>query len=120
MRLAIFFLIAPFLATSTTASAASFDCTKAKSLVEQKICTDPLLGRLDETLAVNYRSMLDSDFGNTQKSLRDEQEKWLAGRNRCKTTECLVQDYRKRIDDTCAYGVVSGVHPECTMSEDIH
>src|ERR1035441_10939093 len=38
--------------------AASFDCTKARSKVEKAICADPELSKLDDQLAVVYKSAL--------------------------------------------------------------
>jgi uncharacterized protein len=110
-----------FLALVATQSAwaASFDCVKASTSVEKLICSDQLLGRLDETLAKNYQGMLYADFGGSKSSLRKSQMMWLAERHKCKNRDCLVDMYRNRIDKTCDYGVVSGVHPVCTMSEDV-
>ena len=106
-------------AFSLHAQAASFDCHKAGTLVEKTICADPLLSKLDEVLAQNFRNMLTVDLGTTKQALRAEQNKWLAARNRCTDTKCLVSTYRTRIDETCEYGVVSGTHPECSTSDSI-
>jgi uncharacterized protein len=103
----------------SSAMAASFDCSKASTWVEKSICADPLLGKLDEALARNYQGMLASVGGHAKKEFKKEQLKWLARRNQCTSTVCLTEIYRKRVDETCDYGVVSGVHPECSMSEDI-
>jgi uncharacterized protein len=99
--------------------AASFDCTKATTFVEKTICSEPLLSKLDDALAENYIGMYYSNFGGTQKSLKTEQLKWLSSRNKCTDSKCLVKSYQKRIDETCDYGVVSGLHPICSMAEDI-
>ena len=99
-----------------SAQAASFDCTKARSLVEQRICSDPRLGKLDETLAVNFRSLMASNAIDWKKDLRAGQARWLASRNRCQTTPCIAQAYRKRIAETCEYGVVPDVQLECPAS----
>ncbi|WP_168224696.1 lysozyme inhibitor LprI family protein [Rhodoferax aquaticus] len=101
------------------AVAASFDCSKASTYVERTICTDAQLERLDVALAENYKGMLASDFGGSRKLLQEEQLRWLTQRNQCKTAKCLIDAYRKRVDETCDYGVVTGVHPVCTPSEDI-
>ncbi len=103
----------------TQATAASFDCRKATSFVEKTICSEPLLSKLDEALASNYRRMLESDFGGTKQSLRAEQLRWLATRNSCSDAKCILEAYRKRVNETCDYGVVTGVHPICTSAEDI-
>jgi uncharacterized protein YecT (DUF1311 family) len=101
------------------AATASFDCDKARTYVEKTVCADPLLGRLDEALARNYDAMLAADLGATRQSLRNEQFRWLATRNQCGSTQCLVDVYRARVDETCDYGVASGVHPDCMPSEDV-
>lgn len=99
--------------------AASFDCNKAASFVEKAICSEPLLSKLDDALAQNYTAMLSADLGAPSGSLRKEQLAWLAVRNRCKDVKCLVDAYRVRVDETCDYGVVSGVHPGCTPAADV-
>lgn len=104
---------------ASQAIAASFDCSKASTYAEKEICADSLLQRLDVALAQNYKGMLASDFGGSKKALREEQLRWISQRNKCTSTKCLIDAYRKRLDETCDYGVVTGVHPECTLSEDI-
>src|ERR1035437_8429080 len=95
---------------SSSAFAVSFDCAKASTFAEKTICSDPLLGKLDDALSRNYNAMLGDDFGGSVKDLRNEQREWIANRNKCTTRECLVATYRERVDETCDYGVVSGVH----------
>lgn len=112
-------LLLVFVLFSLPTFAVSFDCSKASTFVEKQICTDPLLGKLDDALSKNYKGMLASNFGGSKKSLKEEQLKWLSSRNKCTNVKCLIDAYRKRVDETCEYGVVSGVHPECTPSEDI-
>lgn len=114
-----FFIACALAVCTSTASSVSFDCAKASSFSEKAVCTDALLGRLDDALAENFQSMLASDLGGSKSGLRAEQKKWLVERERCTTVKCLIDMYRKRVDATCEYGVVSGVHPVCTMSEDI-
>lgn len=109
-----------FLVANGTALAASFNCANAHSAVEKMVCADPLLNKLDETLADNYFGMMHSDFGGSPKALKAEQRRWVAARNQCKTKQCLVNAYRKRVDETCGYGVITGLHPICKMSEEVH
>ena len=104
---------------SSSAFAVSFDCAKASTFVEKTICSDPLLGKLDDALSSNYKAMLGADFGGPVENLRNDQRKWIANRNKCTTRECLVATYRERVDETCEYGVVSGVHPDCVHADDI-
>jgi uncharacterized protein len=117
-RVRLTLAIALLLVTSTS-FATSFDCTRARTQVEKLICADLFLGRLDEALALNYGAMLTVDVGRSAQSLRAEQLGWLSRRNRCKDVQCLVQAYSLRIDETCEYGVASGVHPTCSLAENI-
>lgn len=120
MRRKKFVLIALSLLTiSTTALSASYPCAKTTTAIEKQICADSLLNKLDEALSINYKGMQDSNFGGSHKALKAEQNRWIASRNQCKTKQCLVSMYRKRIDETCDYGVISGLHPICQMSDEI-
>jgi hypothetical protein len=71
---------------SMPAAAASFDCSKARTEVEQIICSDKVLSRLDEqmTEAYNRASANAPDKGQ----LKKEQKKWLKRRN----DECWYND----------------------------
>jgi len=98
----------------------SFDCTKASTSIEKSICSDPLLGQLDGALSENYKHMLASNIGDgARNELRATQRKWISERNACTNNQCVVDAYRKRIDEVCEYPVISGVHPVCTASDDI-
>lgn len=114
-------LLAALLIVSPLAHATSFDCKKASTFVEKAICASPLLGKLDDALTNNYRQMMASDLGDgpDNKSLKKEQRAWIARRNKCTTEQCLIDLYRKRVDDVCDSGVVSGLHPTCVQSSDI-
>jgi uncharacterized protein len=100
------------------AGAVSFDCSKASTSVEKTICSDPLLGKLDDALAQNYKYMMARDIGGdgAKKDLRDTQKAWIATRNKCSTKACLVDTYKQRVDEICIY---PGVHPMCSSSEDV-
>ena len=41
-----------------SAHAASYDCTRADTAAEIAVCSNPSLNRMDEELAVEYRSLL--------------------------------------------------------------
>jgi uncharacterized protein YecT (DUF1311 family) len=98
----------------------SFDCAKATTSVEKSICSNTLLGKLDVALSENYKQMLMADLGKGgQANVKAEQRQWIQARNKCQDVKCLEQSYRKRVDETCEYGVVSGTHPICSMSDDI-
>jgi uncharacterized protein len=111
---------ASLVATCSFAQTASFDCTKALSFAEKTVCSNPVLGKLDTALAVNYQRMLASNIGNgASKDLRLTQKRWLTERNQCKTAQCLENAYRKRVDEVCEYPVISGIHAICIASDDI-
>ncbi|MFM0052517.1 lysozyme inhibitor LprI family protein [Caballeronia grimmiae] len=114
-------LLVALLVVTPLAHATSFDCHKASTLVEKRICSSPLLGKLDDALADDYRGMLATDLGDgpDNKSLNKEQRAWIAQRNKCATEKCLVDLYRKRVDDVCDAPVVRGVHAACVQSSDV-
>lgn len=110
----VFFLAVP------TAHAVSFDCAKATTFVEKEICGNSLLGKFDDALSENYKYMLASNIGDgARKNLRATQKKWLSERNKCTNNICLVDAYKKRVDEICDYPVISGAYPMCTSSDDI-
>ena len=98
----------------------SFDCVKASTFAENAICTDLLLGKLDGALSDNYKSMLALNIGEVARSdLKTTQREWLAERNKCTSNACLVDAYRKRVDEICEQTVISGMIGNCTDSIDI-
>lgn len=91
IRLTIAALLA---AAPIAASAASFDCAKASTLVENAICANPELSRRDEALASLYQAALKQD-----PAIRADQLNWLRERNRCIDERCLINAYDRRIDE---------------------
>ncbi|QCP54734.1 DUF1311 domain-containing protein [Trinickia violacea] len=78
------------------ASAAGFDCSKAKSPTEQRICADPLLTKMDRELSDAYESVLKTTDANG--AWKADQLAWLDERNRCGTDNgCLRQQYSERL-----------------------
>lgn len=112
-------LILAALVVSPLAHATSFDCKKASTFVEKTICASPLLGKLDDALKENYDAMLATDLGDGGASLKKEQRAWIGQRNKCTTEQCLVDLYRKRVDDVCEAPAVTGMHASCVQSIDI-
>ena len=112
----VFFVVAMLFSYSVFA--VSFDCSNAATFVERTICSDDELGRMDDALTENYIGMMHSDFGGSVEELKREKIRWIKQRNQCKTRQCIVDAYKKRLDETCDYGVISGVHPICTLSDD--
>jgi uncharacterized protein YecT (DUF1311 family) len=62
------------------ASAASFDCAKARTKVEKLICKDPQLSRQDEDLAKAYGEALKAWDGKTAAYVKLSQRGWVASR----------------------------------------
>lgn len=93
MSLRIGFL-AVALSTAAGAQAASFDCSKARSLPERMICGDVPLSEMDDRLAAAYARVLQVTLAPDR--LRAEQRQWVVKRNRCLDAECLTDAYRRR------------------------
>lgn len=85
------------------AAAPSFDCKKANGEVEQMICKDDTLSRLDRETTRLYGLALDSRSLPTsqKKTLLAEQRGWIKGRNDCWKSDdaraCTSTQYLQRI-----------------------
>lgn len=93
------FLIAYFISflIFDTLQAASFDCTKEVTSVENMICNDSKLSKLDEDLASLYKNALKST--DDKEKLKNEQKDWLKyDRNNCEGVECLEEAYNNQIE----------------------
>lgn len=75
--------------------AASFDCAKAASRVEQFICGSPEISRLDDELAQAYRTALENP--DREAAIRQEQRQWLRERNACTYSLCVKNAYEARL-----------------------
>jgi uncharacterized protein len=86
----------------TICFAASFDCTKAKTPVEKAICTNQELSSLDDKLNTTYKSIKEiysNDF--FKKYIQKNQVEWIKSlKIKCTKdiAECLINEYKKRID----------------------
>jgi len=79
-----------------TASATSFDCSKAGTEPEKLICGDAGLGALDDQLAQAYAQRLNQS--RDRDSEKRSQSRWLAEvRNRCSSKDCLRSAYADRL-----------------------
>lgn len=91
-----------FLFLAGNLGAASFDCQRAKGEVENLVCSDPNLSRLDDVLARLYRSALKASW-QAKAELVSSQRKWIAQRDLCANRkensrrECVEIAYRNRI-----------------------
>ena len=110
-------------ALTVPARAASFDCAKANSEIEQLICAQPTLGALDEDLADAYSRARQRDPAGSS-ALRSEQRLWLRlVRDLCFDEVCLAHAQVRRIVGleqqrggdipTRVYGQFSRTDPSC-------
>ena len=83
--------------SSAPAHAASFDCAKASTPVEQAICRDGYLSSLDEILASTYQEAW--GLAQDQKSLMQSQRDWLARRDQCPDINCITESIQQRIQE---------------------
>ena len=68
-------------AAPVQAGAQGFDCTKARTPVEQAICASPALIEQDRALSTAYTARLQREPSQAA-ALRGEQRAWLGSRDR--------------------------------------
>jgi len=74
----------------------SFDCLKARTLVEKIICASPNLAQIDSQMANMYQTLRTKSVDS--KKIRNEQREWLKNkRNICEESECLMTVYKDRV-----------------------
>lgn len=114
------FTVLIFFALATTLThAASFDCNMVSNTIEQAICKDPLLSKLDDTLSENYKYIFASKISvRVRKDLKATQRSWLTTRNKCTDNECLVNAYKEQIDGICDYPIPSDAAPICKSADE--
>lgn len=82
----------------STAQAASFDCTRARSADERAICGSRVLEDRDVELSVLYGLITKLVPMGSRDSIRREQTQWLSQRGRCGADiPCLRRTYDRRI-----------------------
>lgn len=92
-------MIACWLAFSSWAIAAGFDCGKATSTVEKLICGNKELSLADARLVENYRKLVEALSADAVELARQQQAQmtWLReSRNRCPDIDCLKSAYNWR------------------------
>ncbi len=104
------------------AGAASFDCKLAKYPIEIMLCEDNMLSALDDEMATRYFEFVDSLQGANKKEFVGVQRRFLLDRlTKCdiprkapmgigqvlRARECLISEYKKRIDSLDATTVFS-------------
>jgi uncharacterized protein len=83
----------------TPSIAASFECAKAKTILENNICKNPNLNEADNRMGTAYFKLWDSLPPAEAKELKEEQGEWLEERNtKCGPDEvkCLLPMYEDR------------------------
>lgn len=91
----ILFLAACLAVAACSAAAASFDCAKAATTVENEICADPILSRADEHMAEAYGKAKEATLA--PRALRTDQMRWLGSRDSAGTLDDLRASYDRRI-----------------------
>lgn len=77
------------------AQAASFDCKKAQSPVEQTICKDLDLSAYDSQMEAAYAGALDRSEATDK--LREQQRAWIKTRDACADAACMKAAYISQI-----------------------
>ncbi|HQR88404.1 MAG: hypothetical protein B7Z44_14955 [Caulobacter sp. 12-67-6] len=100
MRLSTLGLVLALTCVAGSASAASFDCRKARTADEKAICAERSLNdkdvRMDVLYGVNKRTLAMGGRG----ALMDQQRDWLRDRRACGGNKaCLNRAYDRRLGD---------------------
>ncbi|SDO43932.1 lysozyme inhibitor LprI family protein [Pseudomonas jinjuensis] len=81
-----------------SASAASFDCSKALRADEKAICADRHLSEQDVEMATTYRLLSGLFAMGVRGDMQDAQQAWLKQRRACGADRaCLEKRYRQRL-----------------------
>ncbi|EAO3264101.1 DUF1311 domain-containing protein, partial [Salmonella enterica] len=90
-------LLASLLVASPAAFAASFDCQKASTEVEHKICDNERLSKLDEQLSSTYSIALKANPGDAD-TLKTVQRQWINMRGKLTDDKALELVYLIQIN----------------------
>jgi uncharacterized protein YecT (DUF1311 family) len=83
----------------TSAQAASFDCGKAATKVENLICSSSYISKLDDDLAKVFQEAIHKANEEQKQRLVNEQKNWLKqSRNICIVEPCFEQAYTSRME----------------------
>lgn len=86
-----------FLLLMVDTHAASFNCTKAQSQTEHRICDHLILNDADVKMVTTYNIVRRLVPMGTRSEIQTEQIRWLQLRNDCQdNVECLKHVYRMR------------------------
>jgi uncharacterized protein len=78
-----------------SACAATFDCNKASTFAEKVVCSDSRITAMDDELGRLYKEAL--AISPQKEALKTEQKAWLASRDRCQDSNCIMKAYSDRI-----------------------
>jgi uncharacterized protein YecT (DUF1311 family) len=96
MRVVLAWAAAMVFAATGVSAAASFECSRAKSLQEKLICDNRQVSAADEALAGAYARALQS--AADREGLKRQQQGWIrTERDACRDAPCLLAAYRTRI-----------------------
>jgi uncharacterized protein len=96
MKLFKFLMVALLLIFSINAYSTSFDCVKARSVVEKSICSNASLSTLDDQLTAIYSKAFKAS--SAQSELKKQELDWIkTKRNICTTEDCISAAYTTRI-----------------------
>lgn len=117
------FVLAALCSFSSVASFAdspAFNCRYAKTRVENMICQDATLGRLDVILNENYAKVRAKAHFNKPEArmLESTQRDWVRHRDTCQTKTCVRMKYYERIQALCEYGQTRFGDLACTNAEE--
>ncbi len=84
------FVLSTIVLSTSGAEAASFECARAKTEVDKAVCASPDLSKLDDSLAVAYRTALGGLSLSATAELKSDQRHWLAFAQRACTKNAKV------------------------------
>ena len=96
MKKKLLFLV--MIALCNYVQAASFDCSKTDTKVEEIVCANKWLSNLDSQLATAYQLAANNAPPGKRRSLIAKQRWWIKTvRNKCGDADCLIRAYASRL-----------------------
>jgi len=93
----LFLIAVAWLMLPISTQAASFDCAKASTRIEEMICSNSMISSLDDDLELAYLRALERSDNRSQVSSSLQQ--WLMDvRNPCPDAKCLLEAYVSQIE----------------------
>jgi uncharacterized protein len=103
MNLKIYILLSVVFYSPIVLSTPSFNCGSNLNLVEQKICNNDELSKIDNTMVRIYKSVFQTTYitEENKEKIKISQRKWRSGRNLCAKSSdikvCIKDKYITRI-----------------------